>query len=257
MVRRLRFKPPFQWPARIQAQKSVESLEEIRKQMLIVLVNLEMVLDRLRSREMFEALEFDEPEELKMEKDGVAYYTQSPIRVLYLKIPEMPISLNGEVLQKRYPGDRYVRFALKRWWVTKIKRALGQWYRAFEPLRKCVILGRFNYSASGRWDLDNFATKFLLDALQDTRVIAEDHAENLPAHFWIAKKSETSSVELLVLEDGEGIVLFEELWRRYHQVCLQNGKVPPEISKDGNAEPDIFQDLGEFNGPIKIIPDRP
>ncbi|MEM3485752.1 MAG: hypothetical protein QXI12_09030, partial [Candidatus Methanomethyliaceae archaeon] len=90
-MRRLRIKSPYLWPARIQAKKSVESLEELRKQMLIMLANLEMALDRLRSREIFEALEFDEPDELKAEKDGIVYYTENPVRVLYLKIPEMPL----------------------------------------------------------------------------------------------------------------------------------------------------------------------
>lgn len=257
MVRRLRIKPPFQWPARIQAQKSVESLEEIRKQMLIVLVNLEMVLDRLRSREMTKALDFEEPEEIKQEKDGTAYYTEHPFRILYLKIPEMPSSLNGGFLGKRYAGDRSVWRALRRWWVIKIKRALREWYGAFEPFRRCFVLGRFNFNAPERWDLDNFATKFLLDALQDTGVIAEDHAGNLPAHFWTAQKSETPSVELLVLEDSRGLALLEKLWQRYYRACIRNGKTVPEAPRYGSSEADIFQDLGEFSDPIKIITNKP
>ncbi|MEM3434103.1 MAG: hypothetical protein QXP27_08005 [Candidatus Methanomethyliaceae archaeon] len=235
----------------------MESLEELRKQMLIMLANLEMALDRLRSREIFEALEFDEPDELKAEKDGIVYYTENPVRVLYLKIPEMPLSFNGGFLEKKYAEDRSVWRALRRWWIIKIKRALRGWYGALEPFSKCVVLGRFNFNAPGRWDLDNFATKFLLDALQDARVIAEDHAGNLPAHLWMAQKSETPSVELLVLEGGEGLRLFEELWQKYYNLCLQEGMAAPKNGGYGNAEAGIFQELGEFGSPIKIIPNKP
>ncbi len=113
----------------------------------------------------------DKGERRKIESLERSYFYFGPPKLLYIKIPSLPLSLNRSIsMRSNFVNGKNVQGSLIKWWDIKIKNALDNMQLIdeefpFEAFDKAVAVIKFTFTADILRDIDNFAIKYIIDSL--------------------------------------------------------------------------------------------
>ncbi len=113
----------------------------------------------------------DKGERRKIESLERSYFYFGPPKLLYIKIPSLPLSLNRSIsMRSNFVNGKNVQGSLIKWWDIKIKNALDNMQLIdeefpFEAFDKAVAVIKFTFTANILRDIDNFAIKYIIDSL--------------------------------------------------------------------------------------------
>jgi len=147
-------------------------------------------------------------------------------RQLYLYIPVAPPYLR--VAWNRWPSQTNYR-EVRQLWYKYVCEALKGIELPLEPLEEALVAFKFTWGDTRIHDVDNYAVKFIIDALVRARVLADDNCERLSLVVFGERKNFWSTQVLVTPQLGQVTLITEnmEYWEK---------KVTPEAAKNGKTE---------------------
>lgn len=145
------------------------------------------------------------------------------LKQLYLYIPAAPPYLR--VAWNRWPSSTNYR-EVREVWQGYVREALKGLNLPVEPLEKATVVFRFTWGDSRTHDVDNYAIKFVIDALVKNGVLKGDGCEEMSLVVFGEKSSDVWSTELLVVPDHGSLKTFKnslKMWQNARKQMTNMG----------------------------------
>ncbi|MGB9905690.1 MAG: hypothetical protein ACPLQO_13630 [Desulfotomaculales bacterium] len=153
------------------------------------------------------------------------------LKQLYLYIPAAPPYLR--VAWNRWPSSTNYR-EVRELWQGYVREALKGLNLPVEPLEKATVVFKFTWGDSRTHDVDNYAIKFMIDALVRNGVLKGDGCEEVSLVVFGEKSSDVWSTEVLVVPDHGPLQVFKDglgMWQNARKEMTNMGTaVAPERS---------------------------
>ncbi|MGI9951276.1 hypothetical protein V3F56_02850 [Moorellaceae bacterium AZ2] len=147
------------------------------------------------------------------------------LQQLYLFIPVAPPYL--KVVWNRWPGQTNYR-QVRQLWYSYVENALRDVVLPLEPFERAVVAFKFTWGDSRVHDVDNYAVKFIIDALVRNGIIAGDNCEKL-ALMVLGEKGDFWSTQIIVTPGLEQVLSVQEAFAKWEEQALAGH------SKTGNT----------------------
>lgn len=151
---------------------------------------------------------------------------------LYLYIPVAPPYL--KVAWNRWPGQTNYR-QVRQLWCRYVEEALKDVDLPLEPFQEAVVIFKFTWGDTRPHDVDNYAVKFIVDALVKNKVLAGDTCERMSLMV-LGERRSFWSTQVLVTLHVEQLVPIREIIRHWEKkVMVANTRIGnPEAQRDGH-----------------------
>lgn len=171
-----------------------------------------------------------------------SYFYSGPPKVLYIKIPSLPVSFNRS-MRGSFIRDKHVYSSLIEWWDIKVKNACDNMQLIdeefpVETFTKAIAVVKFTFCTDILRDIDNFAVKCIIDALEKNKIIEDDNKEILQSIIPIFATDKKQGIEIFITDDED---LLETIHRFYDKYKGTFERLE-EIEKNPPS-PDEFFDL--------------
>jgi len=181
----------------------------------------------------------------ELEKQCWSAYEKGPPQKFYLTIPVAPPRL--EIHWQRWPQIDNRKEVREAWYnFVNVAWDKAAWGRRENlprrPIDSFIAAFRFNYGDKIKRDVDNYAIKFIIDALSRRSIIADDDSEHMSL-FITARYGGEWRTEVLIYETPEITYLppdiMDEMNRMEKQAekgCEKAKTMQPENNISGNPD---------------------
>ncbi|SMB96688.1 hypothetical protein SAMN00808754_1589 [Thermanaeromonas toyohensis ToBE] len=160
------------------------------------------------------------------------FYDPGPPGQLYLFIPVAPPYLR--VAWNRWPSQTNYR-QVRQLWYGYVKEALKGIALPLEPFQQAVVVFKFTWGDTRTHDVDNYAVKFIVDALVKNNVIAGDSCEKMSLVVLGEKRSFWSTQVLVTPQVGQ-LASIREIIECWEKIAM------PDDTRNGNNEAQQIED---------------
>ena len=153
-----------------------------------------------------------------------AYYYDGPPKALYITIPSLPISFN-KALKSCFARDKNVYTSLKKWWDIKIKNACENMIcidkdKPFTQFTKAAAFVKFTFNKKILRDIDNYAVKFIVDALENNNIISDDNSSILELLVPMFDTGKDQGIEIIVTESNDILQKVSEIYSKLKDIFI-------------------------------------
>lgn len=152
------------------------------------------------------------------------FYDPGPPGQLYLYIPVAPPYLR--VAWNRWPSQTNYR-QVRQLWYGYVQEALKGVILPLEPFRQAVVVFKFTWGDTRTHDVDNYAVKFIVDALVKNNVLADDSCEKMSLVV-LGEKKNFWATQVLVTQQVEQLASIREIIQCWEKTVI------PETTRNGS-----------------------